>query len=152
MRTSDAAQIAITPHQNCTHPKYTPFNYELAVLGQLLYKGFLVVVCLYCDPDMKCRVAMSNTTALTRSFHIYRDACEAVVSSRCTWIVIGGLSLYMVLVSYSSAIKWMLRLRRGGVSGVGVSTLHRDRCKDSQVTTWKNLVLQPLALGKRNTI
>lgn len=105
MRTSDAAQVAITHRQNCTHLKYTPFNYELAVLGQLLYKGFLVVVCLCCDLDMKCRAAMSNTTVLKRSFCVYTGACEAVLTSQCMWMVIGGLSFYLVLVSYSSAIK-----------------------------------------------
>lgn len=66
---------------------------------------------------MSTRHDWPNPTSLANSFFtwIYRTGCKAVV-----WIIIiiiiGGLSLYMVLVSYSSAIKLMFRLMktRGG--------------------------------------
>lgn len=91
---SDTAQVAITHRHNGTHPKYTPFNYELAVLGSIALKGFLVIVCtVKIQNEQK-----SDTTSRAKSFFtwIYRNGCEAVA---------GGRSLDMVLVSYSSAIK-----------------------------------------------
>lgn len=39
-RTPDAVQLGITRRQNGTQPEYTPFNYEPAALGQLLWRAF----------------------------------------------------------------------------------------------------------------
>lgn len=103
---SDTAQVAITQRQNGTHPEYTPFNYELAMVGSIALKGFLVVACLYCDVDIKRAEGVTSLLPHHREGPSLRGFIElAVVSAQCTWIIMGGLSLHMVLVSYSSAIK-----------------------------------------------
>jgi len=90
----------------------------------------------------------SITTSLARSWlytvFIQAAGWKIVVSQSsagCTWMIIGGFSLYMVLVSYSSAFKRILRLMKGREEGghgravshwwifFSVSTLHSNKCK-----------------------
>lgn len=56
---------------------------------------------------VRSHLHMLFTQAARRKIDVSRSA-------GCKMIIIGGFSSYVVLVSYSSAIKWMLRLMKGG--------------------------------------
>lgn len=100
--------------------------------GSIALKGLPVVVRLYCDPDIKRAEGVTSLQPHHRQ-GLYVDLLNWLHGCcKCSILIIGALSLYMVLVSYSSAIKWMLRVMNGGVRGgqeihTSVSTLHGDK-------------------------